>query len=108
MADLIFSDQNFKDQVIDSPIPVVVDFWAPWCPPCKIIDPIINELAKEYAGKISVGKINTDENPQVVDQLNVMSMPTVMLFKGGQPVKALIGAQGKQTYKQAFDEVLAS
>jgi thioredoxin 1 len=108
MADLIFTDQNFKSQVLDNQIPVIVDFWAPWCHPCKIIDPLIDELAKEYAGRVVVGKINTDEHPQIAEQLNVMSMPTVMVFKGGQPVKALVGAQGRQTYKQSIEEVLAS
>jgi thioredoxin 1 len=108
MSDLVFTDQNFKNQVIDNQIPVVVNFWAPWCPPCKTISPIIDELAKEYYGKVAIGKMNADENPHVIDQLNVMSMPTVMMFKGGQPVKALIGAQGKQAFKQAIEEVLAS
>jgi thioredoxin 1 len=108
MADMNLTDQNFHQEVITNKMPVVVDFWAPWCPPCKMIDPIMDELAIEYAGKVMIGKINTDDNPQVVDQLNVMSMPTVMLFKGGQPVKVLVGAQGKQTFKQAIEEVLAS
>lgn len=108
MADLILTDQNFKQQVIENKLPVIVDFWAPWCPPCKMIEPIIDELAKEYTGKIVVGKLNTDENQKTYEQLQVMSMPTVMFFKAGQPIKALIGAQGKQTYKQTIEEVLAS
>jgi thioredoxin 1 len=108
MADLTFTDQNFQEQVVSSSLPVVVDFWAPWCIPCKMIHPIMDELAEEYKGKITIGKMNTDENPQIADQLQIMGMPTVMVFKNGQPVKALTGVQGKQTYKQMIDEVLAA
>lgn len=108
MADVTFTDQNFQKDVIESKTPVVVDFWAPWCTPCRIVSPIIDELAKEYAGKMVVGKMNTDENPSTAGQFNVMSIPTVMIFKGGQPVKAIIGAQGKEAYKKAFEEALTS
>ncbi len=108
MADVTFTDQNFKADVLDNKIPVVVDFWAPWCTPCRIVSPIIDELAKDYAGKMVVGKMNTDENPNTAGSYNVMSIPTVMIFKGGQPVKAIIGAQGKETYKKAFEEALNS
>jgi thioredoxin 1 len=108
MADLVFTDQNFTNQVIKNKLPVVVDFWATWCPPCKIIDPLIDDLAKEYDGKVAIGKIDADTNPDVVGQLNVMSLPTMIFFKDGKPVKTLIGAQGKQTYKQSIEELLAS
>jgi thioredoxin 1 len=108
MADVTFTDQNFQKDVLESKTPVVVDFWAPWCTPCKIVSPIIDELAKEYEGKVVVGKMNTDENQQAPGQYGIMSIPTVMIFKGGQPVKALIGAQGKDTYKKAFEEALNS
>lgn len=108
MAELIITDQNFQNQVINNKIPVIVDFWAPWCPPCKMIEPIIDELAKEYEGKVVVGKLNTDDNPHLTEQLNVMSMPTVMFFKEGKLIKALVGAQGKQAYKQILDEILAA
>lgn len=106
MSDIIITDQNFKSQVIDSQVPVVVDFWAPWCGPCRMVSPVIEELAKDYAGKVVVGKLNVDENPQTAGQFNVMSIPTIMLFKSGQPVKSMIGAQGKESYKMAIDEVL--
>lgn len=108
MTDLVITDHNFKANVLENSLPVVLDFWAPWCPPCKMIEPVIDELAKEYSGKVAVGKVNTDENPQVAADLNVMSMPTVMFFKDGKPFKALIGAQGKHAYKQAIDELLIS
>ncbi|MBI5452931.1 thioredoxin [Candidatus Gottesmanbacteria bacterium] len=106
MAEVTFTDQNFKEKVLESKTPVVVDFWAPWCGPCRMVSPIIEELAKEYEGKMVVGKMNVDENQLPASQYNVMSIPTVMIFKGGQPVKAIVGAQGKEAYKKVFDEAL--
>lgn len=108
MANIVITDQNFKQQVLDSTLPVIVDFWAPWCAPCKIVDPILDELSNDYQGKVIIGKINADENQQVTTQLNVMSMPTVMMFKNGQPIKVFIGSQGKITYQRAIEEVLTS
>ena len=107
MADQTFTDSNFKDHVLQSKTPVVVDFWAPWCGPCKIVSPIIEELAKDYEGKVVVGKLNVDENVQTAGQYGVMSIPTVMIFKDGKPVQSLIGAQGKQTYKTEIEKVLS-
>jgi thioredoxin 1 len=106
MAELTFTDATFQQQVLQSATPVVVDFWAPWCGPCRMVSPIIEELAKDFDGKVVVGKMNVDENPQVAGQYGVMSIPTVMVFKGGQPVKSMVGAQGKETYKQSINEVL--
>lgn len=106
MADVTLTDQNFQAHVLDNKSLVLVDFWAPWCPPCKVIDPIMHDLVKEYDGKMLLGKVNSDENQAVVDQCNVMSLPTVILFKNGQPVKTLVGAQDKQTYKRAIEEAL--
>lgn len=108
MADQTFTDQNFQQDVLKNETPVVVDFWAPWCGPCKMVSPIIEELAKDYKGKVVVGKMNVDENPEVAGTYGVMSIPTVMVFKGGKPVQSLVGAQGKQTYKQEIEKVLAS
>lgn len=108
MADTIFSDSNFQQDVLKSDTPVLVDFWAPWCGPCKIVDPIVHELGHEYEGKIKVGKLNVDENPQVSGSYGVMSIPTLMFFKNGQPVKSIIGAQGRDTIKGAIESVLAS
>ncbi|HSA84105.1 MAG TPA: thioredoxin [Patescibacteria group bacterium] len=108
MADKTFTDATFQQDVLQSKTPVVVDFWAEWCGPCRMVSPTIDELAKEYAGKMIVGKLNVDENQQTAGQFNVMSIPTVMIFKDGKPVKAIIGAQGKEAYKKAFDEALAS
>lgn len=108
MADITFTDSTFKQQVLENKTPVVVDFWAPWCGPCRMVSPTVDELAKEYEGKMVVGKMNVDENPDTASQFSVMSIPTVMVFKNGQPVKAIIGAQGKDAYKKAFEEALAS
>lgn len=107
MADVIITDQNFQQEVGQSHMPVLVDFWAPWCGPCKLVGPIIEELAKEYAGKIKVGKLNVDENPEVSGQFSVMSIPTLMFFKNGKPAKSIVGAQGKDTIKRVIDEIIA-
>lgn len=106
MADVTFTDQNFEKDVLKSDKPVVVDFWAPWCGPCRMVSPIIEELAKQFDGKVVVGKMNVDENADTAGGFNVMSIPTVMIFKGGKPVASIIGAQGKETYEKAINESL--
>ena len=108
MADVTFTDSNFQDQVLGSKIPVIVDFWAPWCGPCRVVSPIIDELAKEFEGKITVGKLNVDENPDVAGTYGVMSIPTVMIFKDGKPLKSVVGAQGKESYKRNISEALGA
>lgn len=107
MADVIVTDQTFQDQVLKSKTPVLVDFWAPWCGPCKVVGPIVEELAKEYAGKIVVGKLNVDDNQQTAGTYGVMSIPTLAFFKDGQVVKTIIGAQSKEVLRKAIDEVLS-
>ena len=108
MADLNFTDQDFKTQVLESKEPVVVDFWAPWCGPCRIVSPIIDELAREFAGKVKIGKINVDENSQIAGQYSVMSIPSVLFFKNGSPMRTMVGAQSKENYKQEIEALLAS
>lgn len=107
MANVV-TDQNFKAEVLESKVPVLVDFWAEWCQPCKIISPIVDELGEEYKGKLNVVKMDVDANPQVPGTYGIMSIPTLMIFKNGQPVKSVIGAQGKEVLKQNIDEVLGT
>ena len=93
--------------VMKSPGLVLVDFWAPWCGPCQMIAPIIDELAVEYAGKVTVAKLNTDENPEIAGKYQVMSIPTILIFKNGKPVERLVGAMPKQKFKGVLDSLLA-
>lgn len=106
MAEIILDDKNFREEVLKSELPVLVDFWAPWCGPCKIVGPIVEELAIEYAGKLKVGKLNVDDNQQTAGQYGIMSIPTLAFFKKGQVVKTIIGAQGKDALKRAVEEII--
>ena len=108
MGDLNFTDQGFKTEVLESKTPVIVDFWAPWCGPCRIVSPVIDELAREFEGKVKVGKMNVDENSQTAGNYGVMSIPSIVFFKNGVPVKTMVGAQSKENYKQEIEEVLSS
>jgi len=89
------TDSNFKEEVLGSDLPVLVDFWATWCGPCKIISPIIEELAKEYNGKFKIGKLNVDENPKIATQYGIMSIPTLIFFKNGKVMEQAVGALTK-------------
>ncbi|MGA2911688.1 MAG: thioredoxin [Candidatus Levyibacteriota bacterium] len=107
MADLTLTDQNFKAEVLESKVPVLVDFWAQWCQPCRIVGPIVEELAAEYAGKLKVGKVNVDQN-QVPGNYGIMSIPTLLIFQNGQVVKSMVGAQSKNNFKREIDSVLGN
>ena len=105
---VVLTDSSFDTEVLKSETPVVLaDFWAEWCGPCKIVEPIVDELEKEYAGKIKIGKVNVDES-QVSGRYGIMSIPTLMIFKKGQPVKSIVGAQPKENFKKAIDEALSA
>jgi len=106
MSEVTFTDQNFATEVEGSQMPVLVDFWAPWCGPCKIVGPIVEEIAKDLEGKLKVGKLNVDDNPQVASKYGVMSIPTLMVFKGGKPAKTMVGAQPKENILKGINEVL--
>lgn len=109
MTHVILTDQNFKTEVLDeTTMPVMVDFWAAWCSPCKIVGPIVEELATEYDGKIKIAKLNVDENGQTAQNMGIMSLPSILFFKNGQVVKGLVGAQSKDTFKKEIEEVLSS
>jgi thioredoxin 1 len=97
---IILTESNWHAEVINSDKPVLVDFWAPWCGPCRIIAPIIEELADEFAGKVKVGKLNTDENPNIAMQYGIRAIPTLMLFKNGEVVDTRIGVQPKEAIRQ--------
>ena len=97
---LTLTESNWNEEVVNSDKPVLVDFWAPWCGPCRIIAPIIEELAEEFEGQIKVGKLNTDENPNIAMQYGIRAIPTVILFKNGEVVDTRIGVQPKEALKQ--------
>ena len=104
MADVVdFTDQNFSSEVLQSNVPVLVDFWAPWCGPCRMIAPVVHELAGEYQGTVKVGKVNIDDNPGAAQDYGVSSIPTLMVFKGGEVVERFVGVQPKGRLQQALD-----
>jgi thioredoxin 1 len=101
-----FTDGNFDTDVLKATTPVLVDFWAEWCGPCRAMEPSINALAGDYAGKISIGKLNVDDNPAITMRYMVRGIPTVMLFKGGEIVEQVVGLVDKNTLKQLVDKHL--
>ena len=103
---LHLSDANFKKEVLDAQTAALVDFWAAWCGPCKAIAPVIEELAKEYAGKIKIGKLNVDENPKTTAQYGIMSIPTLIFFKKGKVMGQVVGGLSKAELKKKIEENL--
>ncbi len=98
-----FTDETFQSQVLDSSTPVLVDFWAPWCGPCRMIAPVVEQLAAENAGSIKVGKVNVDDSPNSAQSYGVSSIPTLMIFKNGEVVERFVGVQPKPKLQQAID-----
>ena len=106
MSTVAVTDANFDTEVRNSAIPVVVDFWAEWCGPCKQIGPALEELSEQYAGKVKIAKVNVDENPDLARQFDIMSIPTLIVFKDGQPAHRFQGASGKAGLLQKLDDFL--
>lgn len=104
--EFVINEQNFEQEVVNSDIPVLLDFWAPWCGPCKMLLPVIDEIAKEYDGKIKVGKVNTDENMSLSSKFQITSIPCLIIFKGGKAINKMVGFRPKNDIMKEIDNVL--
>jgi thioredoxin 1 len=100
------TDASFEQDVLKSDVPVLVDFWAPWCGPCRMVAPIVDEIAKDFEGKLKVVKLNTDENPNIASQYGIRSIPTLMIFKGGEKVDTVVGAVPKTTLSSTISKFI--
>ena len=101
-----FSDDNFESEVLNSDVPVLVDFWAPWCGPCRIIAPVVEEISEAYEGKLKVGKLNVDDNQQVSMKFGIRSIPTLLVFKDGEVAEQIIGAVPKTEIERVVTKVM--
>jgi len=106
MSPIHLTDSSFKKEVLESELPALVDFWAPWCGPCRMITPLLDELAKEYSKKLRVCKLNVDENPRVATQYGVMSIPTLIFFKNGKVIEQIVDVLNKVELKRKIEENL--
>ena len=104
---IIITDEEFEAQVLEAELPVVVDFWAPWCGPCKMVGPILEKLAEEYAGKVLIAKVNTDENQQYAQQYGVQGIPTMIFLNQGQLVHSQVGALPENVLKDLFEQFIS-
>ena len=108
MSEIQLTDDSFDKEVVQSAEPVLVDFWAPWCGPCRMLSPVIEELSKEYTGKVRVAKINTDEHPNAASRFKISAIPTLLFFKGGKVVEQLVGVHSKAEIKKTLDSLVAA
>ncbi len=104
--EIVVNDGNFEQTVLQAKTPVLVDFWAPWCRPCLMVAPVLEELAEEYSGRVTIAKLNVDQDPKIASQYQVMSIPTMIIFKGGKPLSNIIGFKPKEQLKQDLDSAL--
>src|SRR5687767_4538256 len=104
---LAFTESNFDEEVLQADLPVLVDFWAEWCMPCRMLAPTIDKLATDYAGKVKVGKVDTDANREIALKYRIESIPTVILFKGGQPAQKFVGLRQERDFRAALDTLEA-
>lgn len=104
---VVVDEESFDKVVVESKIPVLVDFWAPWCGPCKAIAPIVEELAEEYSGKVNFAKLNVDEAPLIPPRYGIHSIPTLLLFKDGKPMQQTVGLKPKEELKQVLEQALS-
>ena len=105
--EVVVTDANFKSEVLSSPTPVLVDFWAEWCAPCRALAPVVEKIAEANTGKIKVGKLNVVENPQTAQQFGIQGIPTLLLFKGGKMARQMVGFQSQANLQRAIDEVIS-
>jgi thioredoxin 1 len=103
---VVVTDSNFNDEVVNSPTPVLLDFWAEWCGPCRMIGPVVEEIAEQFEGKIKVGKVNVDENQKTAAEYGIRSIPTLLIFKNGALVNQMVGAQPKNKLVEAINKIL--
>jgi len=107
MKPIEFTDSNFKQEVLNSTNPVLIDFWAVWCGPCRLVAPVIEDIAGEYDGKVKVGKLDVDNNPETATKYGIRSIPTMLIFKGGEVVDRIVGAVPKQKITEKLTSVLS-
>ena len=103
---VVVEDSNFEQVVLQAKTPVLVDFWAAWCGPCRMVAPVVEELAEEYEGRISFAKVDVDQNPKIASQYGIMSIPSLIIFKDGKPISNVVGFRPKAELKQSLDAVL--
>jgi len=106
LSEVVLNNENFEAEVMQSDVPVLIDFWADWCMPCRMIAPLVEELAGEYAGRLKVGKVDVDANPELAGRFNIISIPTLMVVKGGEVVNQQAGAGSKAAIEGLFSDYL--